>query len=113
VAESITSLADVRMHRGGWSHNELTHLHRAARPMRASGFCIESACGVTDEGEPWFVYCDVMTGEIIAHFARINGSYVACSPFRSGAMKGRNFPDLIERFLQRHVRMRNVWPPAA
>ena len=95
-------LAIVRTDRQGWSKHELAHLHSAAKFVRAGQRSIRTDCGVTDEGDPWFVFCADETDEIIAHFARIGSEYIACVPFRSGALTGRILPDLIEQFLQQH-----------
>ena len=95
-------LAKVRACRQGWSKHELAHLHSAAELMRAGGMSIRTDRGVTDEGDPWFVFCVDETGEVIAHFARIDGKYIACVPFRSGALTEPILPDLIEQFLQQH-----------
>src|SRR5262245_537337 len=94
--------AIVRTDRQGWSKHELAHLRSAAKFVRAGRRSIRTDCGVTDEGHPWFVFCADETGEIIAHFARIGSKYIACVPFRSGALTGRILPDLIEQFLQQH-----------
>ena len=59
--------------------------------------------GVTDEGDPWFVFCDAESGDVVAHFARIGGTYLGCAPTLNGALQGRNFAVLIERFLQRRL----------
>ena len=93
-------LAKARTYRQGWSKQELAHLRSAAKLMRAGRTSIRTDAGVTDEGDPWFVLCADETGEIIAHFARIGSEYIACVPFRSGALTGRILPDLIEQFLQ-------------
>jgi hypothetical protein len=103
VTGITTFSADVRVRRQGWSKYELGHLHRAAKLMWAGGLSIGTDCGITDEGDPWFVFCDAESGEIIAHFARIGGKYVACVPFRNGALSGRVFPDVIEQFLRRRT----------
>jgi hypothetical protein len=95
-------LAIVRTDRQGWSKHELAHLHSAAKFVRPGRRSIRTDCGVTDEGDPWFVFCADETDEIIAHFARIGSKYIACVPFRSGALTGRILPDLIEQFLQQH-----------
>jgi len=99
---TIRVLANVRTYRQGWSTHELAHLHRAAKLLRAGILSIQTDCGITDEGDPWFVFCADETGETIAHFARIGGRYIACVPFRRGALTGRILPDVIEQFLQRH-----------
>ena len=53
------------------------------------GFSVATEQGVSDEGEPWFVFCRADNEEVIAHFARIDGEYVIVSNFlgiRSGAV---------------------------
>jgi hypothetical protein len=103
VTGRTTFLADVRAHQQGWSKHELGHLHRAAELMRTGRRPVRTDCGVTDEGDPWFVFCDAEFGEVIAHFARIGRRYVACVPFHNGALTGPVFPDLIEQFLQQRT----------
>jgi hypothetical protein len=72
------------------------------------GLAVEIDGGVTDEGEPWLVFCDLYSGEVVAHFARINGKYVACAWFLSGSLTGRVFPELITRFIACCPRRRAV-----
>ncbi|MFL5030034.1 MAG: hypothetical protein ACJ8E1_09180 [Xanthobacteraceae bacterium] len=103
-----TFLADMRAHQQGWSKHELGHLHRAAELMRAGRLPVGTDCGVTDEGDPWFVFCDAETGEVVAHFARIGRRYVACVPFHNCALTGPVFPDLIEQFLQQRTVARPI-----
>lgn len=108
VTGRTTFLADVRAHQQGWSKRELGHLHRAAELMRAGRLPVGTDCGVTDEGDPWFVFCDAETGEVVAHFARIGRRYVACVPFHNGALIGPVFPDVIEQFLQQRTVARPI-----
>jgi len=95
-------LAKVRTYRQGWSKHELVHLHGAAKLLQAGTLSIRTDCGVTDEGDPWFVCCADESDEIIAHFARIGSKYIACVPFHPGALTGRILPDLLAQFLQQH-----------
>ena len=96
-----TLLAELRMHHGDWSEEELASLHRAGRLLWANGLWVESDCGLSDEGDPWFAFCDAANGDVVIHFARIDGSYIACSPFRDGALTGDLLADVIDRFLGR------------
>ena len=84
----------------GWPERELPHFHRVANVLWEAGLRVETDSGVTDEGEPWFVFLDE-SGEVIAHFATIGGTYVVCAPFLNGALRGRVFSDLVARFLDR------------
>lgn len=87
----------------GWSDQELAQLHRAAKILGKDGLRLDTDHGVTDEGDPWWVFCDADTGEIVVHFARINGRYLACAPFRSGGLTGRTFRDVVDKTLRRRV----------
>jgi len=90
-------------HQRGWSKRELAYLHRAAEFLQTNGACIETDRGLTDEGEPWFIFCNETSGEIMVHFARIDGRYVACVPFRDDALTGHVLPDVVDQFLGRHI----------
>jgi hypothetical protein len=98
-----------------WSTQELASFCRVSNALCEAGFVVETDSGTTDEGEPWFVFCDARSGEVVAHFARISGTCAAFAPFLNGTLAGRAFPDLIERFLDRCPGRRAVCraPPAA
>jgi hypothetical protein len=87
--------------RRGWSKDELVHFYRAVSALREAGLTVEIDGGVTDEGEPWLVFCDADSGEVLAHFARISGKYIACASFLNGSLTARAFPDLVARFIDR------------
>jgi hypothetical protein len=106
VSESIVYLADVRAHRQGWTKYELAHFRRAVNLLCEAGLSIETASGFTDEGEPWFVFCDANSGDVIAHFAKMNGKNVVCAPSLNSALTNRILPDLVERILGRRARRR-------
>ena len=91
----------------GWSSDELDLLLGAAKFLRSEGVDLVSDHGITDEGEPWFVFCDPETCDILAHFARIGGEYLACVPFRNHTVKGSVLQALLDRFLQSRC---IVWP---
>jgi hypothetical protein len=99
VRKRIVRLADMRAHRPGWLKREVSHLHRAANILRQAGLSLETDSGVTDEGEPWFVFCDADSDEVLVHFARISETYIVCSPSLSGSLTGHSLPDLIQTFL--------------
>jgi len=94
----------VSARRQGWSNQELAHFRRAMKVLAEAGIALETDSGVTDEGEPWLVFCDADSGEVLAHFAKISGKYVVSAPFLKGSLTGRVFPSLFRRFLDRCVR---------
>ena len=103
MTASARSFAAVPGQQRGWSKHELAHLHHTAKFLQATGACIETSRGLTDEGEPWFIFCNPVSGEIMAHFARIDGRYIACVPFRGGALTGHLLADVVDQFLRRHI----------
>ena len=84
-----------------WSNDDLAQFHRARSALEKAGLSTETDGGVTDEGEPWLVFSDAESDEVIAHIAHISGTYVVWAPILSGALTGSNLADLMERFLQR------------
>lgn len=90
-----------------WSRDELDLLLGAAKFLRSEGTDLVTDYGVTDEGEPWFVFCDPESGDVLVHFARIAGEYLACVPFRNHALTGNRLRGLLDRFLQSRC---IVWP---
>lgn len=83
-----------------WSNQELADLFRVKRLLDAAGVANEIDRGMTDEGDPWFLYCDV-NGEVFIHLCRIDGVYVLDSPNLSRPLRGSDFNALIEEFTNR------------
>jgi hypothetical protein len=91
-----------------WSLFELCLFDQARGSLRQQGFDIETEFGLTDEQEPWFVFCD-QEGHVIGHFARLGDTYVSCVPFEDKGTTGDALSDVLRDFLQRltppdHVR---------
>ena len=106
IAEQVSvsrssSFATQSVRPSGWSTQELALFYRAARSLSFEELCVETDHGLTDEGEPWLVFCDAESGDIIGHFARMNEEYFACIPFTRYALRGWELPDLLRRFLRR------------
>jgi hypothetical protein len=91
----------------GWANHEFDLLLGAAKFLRSEGADLVMDHGVTDEGEPWCVFCDPESGDVFAHFARIAGKYLACVPLRRHALTGCGLNALLDRFLQSRC---IVWP---
>jgi hypothetical protein len=82
------------------------------------GLALETDSGVTDEGEPWFVFCDDLSGEIFAHFARIGREYVVCAPWLNRLLTGIILRQLVDHFIdlcpyRRAASIRSRSTPAA
>ena len=88
--------------RGDWSQRELAEFYRVEDALTKSGVGISTDRGLTDEGEPWFVFFRQDNEEVIAHFARIGGEYVVASNFTEAVARGRNFQTLVRQLLDSH-----------
>ncbi len=80
-----------------WSSAELGELFRVAHVLRQSGMMIETDMGLSDEGDPWFVFFTTQTEDVIAHFARINGEIVVHGLSASGVVSGVDLVDVVRR----------------
>ena len=85
--------------RGDWSQRELAEFYRVEDALTKSGVVISTDRGLTDEGEPWFVFFRQDNEEVIVHFARIGSEYVVASNFTEAVFRGRNFQTLVRELL--------------
>ena len=88
--------------RGDWNQRELAEFYRVEDVLTKSGVGISTDRGLTDEGEPWFVFFRQDDEEVIVHFARIGGEYVVASNFTEAVFRGRNFQTLVRELLDSH-----------
>ena len=88
--------------RGDWSQRELEEFYRVEDALTKTGVGISTDRGLTDEGEPWFVFFRQDNEEVIVHFARIGGEYVVASNFTEAVFRGRNFQTLVRELLDSH-----------
>ena len=77
-----------------WTNQELADLFRVRQLLSGANVPVETTRGVTDEGDPWFIFCH-LTGEVFIHMARIDGLYVLDSPNVRRPLRGRDFNALI------------------
>jgi hypothetical protein len=53
--------------------------------------------GISDEGDPWCIFC-MVTGEVFIHLSRFDGRYILDSPNLQHPITGADFTDLIAAF---------------
>lgn len=80
-----------------WTNQELADLYRVEALLAQANIHIETMRGISDEGDPWFVFCRA-DGEVFVHLARIDGTYVLDSPKLDVVLSGPSFTALIDRF---------------
>lgn len=85
-----------------WSQQELSEFYRVEHALVQSGMRVETDRGLSDEGDPWFVFCRQEDGEVIVHFARLDGRYIVSSPSYSGISTGNDFSQLVRDLMSRH-----------
>jgi hypothetical protein len=85
-----------------WSQREVAEFYRVESVLIQAGLRIDTDRGVSDEGEPWFVFCRADTGEVFIHFARINSQYVVAGSAFDGVVRGVDFPALVRELIARH-----------
>jgi hypothetical protein len=83
-----------------WTNQELADLFRVKRLLDIAGVLSDIERGITDEGDPWFVFCDTR-GEVFIHLCRLDGLYLLDSPNISSPLSGKDFKDLIDSFTQK------------
>jgi hypothetical protein len=107
MTESTTVLSffSARKSAGDWTQQELSEFYRVEGALLQGGLRVVTDRGVSDEGDPWFVFCrEEDNGEIIAHFARIDRQYVVVSRAFSGVARGRDFRLLVGELLRGQAR---------
>lgn len=80
-----------------WSNQELADLFRVRQLLSGANVPVETDRGVTDEGDPWFVFCHA-NGEVFIHLCRIDGFYLLDSPNVLRPLRGADFNELIADF---------------
>jgi len=95
-------LAFQQPHRSSnWSNEELAELFRVVDILSRAGVAIDTDMGQSDEGEPWFAFCRADTGDVIVHFSRIDGQFVAVSAATDAVVRGNNFRRVAEALVNR------------
>ena len=93
-----------------WSLLELSILEQARKTLEFQGGHVEIECGITDEGDPWLVFCDADTSNVLCHFARLDGDkYVACVPWGNVGTTGSALTDVLDDFFSSRFRKGAPW----
>ena len=93
------SFAQNRLKRD-WSNQDLAELYRVESALVQAGLCLDTERGVSDEGDPWFIFCHGDSGDVIVHFARIDGRYVIASPVLPKALRGSDLGAIVRTFVE-------------
>lgn len=80
-----------------WSNQELANIYRVKKLLDAAGVPNTLERGITDEGDPWCIFC-TMPGDVFIHLCRVDGRYTLDSPNLRSPITGVDFADLIAEF---------------
>jgi hypothetical protein len=84
----------------GWCNQELADLYRIQRILALAGITTQIDHGLTDEGDPWFVFMDSQN-EVFVHFCRFDGLYMFTSRMQEEPIRGDSLQDLVSEFSKR------------
>jgi hypothetical protein len=93
----------------GWTNGELAELYRVEHSLFQAGLVVETECGVSDEGDPWFVFCHG-DGRVVVHAARIDGLYHLYCATLPAPLTGRSFGAIAKTFVEMIAKTQNAGP---
>ena len=83
-----------------WTNQEMADLARVQYLLSRAGVPLETDRGITDEGDPWFVFCD-LSGEVFVHICRMGMTYLLDGPSLEEPLRGPSFDSLVKSFIDR------------
>ena len=102
AAENVAFLFASRPRSRDWTSQELAEFYRVESALIQGGMKISTDRGVSDEGDPWFIFCREEGGDPVVHFARIDGQYIIASPAYNGVARGLDFRSMVQDLISRH-----------
>jgi hypothetical protein len=85
-----------------WSQQELAEFYRVEAALIRAGIRVGTDRGLSDENEPWFVFYRSDDGEVVIHFARIDGEYLIAGPAYEEIARGFDFTSLVRNLVAKH-----------
>lgn len=82
-----------------WQNQDLAELYRVRDRLCASGLSVEVEGGVSDEGDPWFVYQQAGTDMVVVHIARIDTHIHVVNCITGTTYTGSTFREVSDRML--------------
>lgn len=101
MSSKIVSLGRLFRRNLDWSTQELAEFYRVEAALVQAGLKIDTERGISDDGDPWFVFCR-QDGEVIVHIARIDGGYLLAGSSYEGIARGPDIGALVRNLISRH-----------
>jgi hypothetical protein len=83
-----------------WQNQDLAELYRVRDRLVAAGLAVEVEGGVSDEGDPWFVYQQAGTDTVVVHIARIDTEIHVINCVTGNLYIGLSFREVSDRMLE-------------
>ncbi|WP_343698783.1 hypothetical protein [Caulobacter sp.] len=91
-----------------WSQQELAEFYRVEGALIRAGISVGTDRGMSDENEPWFCFYRQDDGEVVIHFARIDGEYIIAGAAYEEIARGFDFTALVRNMVARHPLIRRT-----
>ena len=101
MSSKVVSLSRLFRRNWDWSSQELAEFYRVETALLQAGLRIDTERGVSEGGDPWFVFCR-QDGEVIVHIARIDGEYILAGSSYEGIARGSDIGTLVRNLIARH-----------
>jgi hypothetical protein len=107
MANIVSLFGRAKARKQDWTQAEIAEFYRIEGALIRAGIAVGSERGVTDEGDPWFVFFRADDGEVVIHLARIDGEYVLAGAAYSHVARGFDFTDLVRDLIDKHPMVRS------
>lgn len=102
IALFKTKQIQLKVKKRFWDNQDIAEFYRATDILKQAGLNTEVDSGVTDEGDPWFVFVRPESGDVIVHFAQIDGVFVAVSSLNREVYRGKDIRGIVDQMLNTH-----------
>jgi hypothetical protein len=83
-----------------WTEQDKAEFYRVIDVLGRAGILLELEMGLTDEDEPWAVFCTVDAGEPVVHIARLGAHYILAATTLADPLRGPDLRGLVRVALQ-------------
>jgi hypothetical protein len=107
MAAQIFSIFGRSAAKRDWSQQEIAEFYRVESALIRAGIRVGTDRGISDEGDPWFVFFRADDGEVVIHLARIDGEYVLAGSAYQDVARGADFQALVGNLIANHPMVRS------
>lgn len=82
-----------------WTTQEVAELYRVCEHLGQAGLRVIVDTGLSDEDEPWAIFEQCETGDVVVHIARIDGELIIANGISGQVYRGTSFRALTDQML--------------